>query len=301
MARKRRGQPVNGWLILDKPVGLTSMRAVSKVRAILDAAKLGHAGTLDPMASGVLPVALGEATKTMAFVTDSRKHYRFTAVWGEERDTDDAEGRIIATSDARPGGDRIAALLADFSGVIAQVPPQYSAIKINGQRAYKLARRGEEPAMTARQVEIFSIRAVDDQPPGPMTQTVFEVTCGKGTYVRALARDMGRKLGCYGYVGSLRRTAVGAFSEAGAISLDKLQQLVHSPPPYSFLLPIETPLDDIPAVAVTGGEADSLRHGQAVFVPSRKAGTVLVRSKGLPVAIATLSLGRLTPNKVFNL
>ncbi len=299
MARRRKGRPVHGWLVLDKPQGWTSTQAVSRVRRLLDAAKAGHGGTLDPLATGVLPVALGEATKAVPFVMGAEKRYRFSIRWGEERDTDDAQGAIVQHSDARPADDDIRALLPQFTGRIAQVPPAYSAVKVDGQRAYALAREGTPAELAAREVVIETLELVETS--DDRAVSTFEIVCGKGTYVRALARDMGRALGCFGHVCWLRRTAVGGFTEAHAISLDKLEDLVHSPPPSGFLLPVETALDDIPALAVTGGEADRLRSGQRIRVPSSKHGTVYVTANGLLVALAELSDGELRPFRVFRL
>src|SRR6478609_10380272 len=211
---------VHGWVVLDKPVGMTSTHAVSVVKRAFSAKKAGHAGTLDPLASGLLPIALGEATKTVPFVMDGRKIYQFTVRWGEERDTDDAEGRVDATSAARPSADDIRSLLPSFSGTIAQVPPRFSAIKIDGERAYDLARDGEVVELEARPVEIHRLSLVDIPDPD---HALLSAECGKGTYVRALARDMGRVLGCFGHVSALRRTGVGSFREQDGVSLARLE------------------------------------------------------------------------------
>ena len=220
---KREKRDVNGWIVLDKPVGMTSTHAVSVVKRLFTAKRAGHAGTLDPLASGCLPIALGEATKTVPFVMDGRKIYHFTVRWGEERDTDDAEGRVIATDPARPSLEDIRALLPRFTGTIAQVPPRFSAIKIDGERAYDLAREGEVVELAARPVEIHRLDLVAAPDPD---HAVLAAECGKGTYVRALARDMGRLLGCFGHVSALRRIAVGPFAEADAIALEALQEIV---------------------------------------------------------------------------
>jgi len=299
MARSRKGRPIHGWLILDKPEGWTSTRAVGRVRHLLGAAKAGHGGTLDPLATGVLPIALGEATKAIPFVMGAKKHYRFHVRWGEERDTDDSQGRVVQSSDARPSAEDIGALVPRFTGRVAQVPPAFSAVKVDGQRAYALAREGAPATLAARDVVIDRLELVEIVEDRAVA--VFEIACGKGTYVRALARDMGRLLGCFGHVCWLRRTAVGGVTQAQAISLDKLEHLVHSPPLNGFLLPVETALDDIPALAVTGGEADRLRSGQTVRVPSSKHGTVYVMAHGQLVALAELSDGELRPFRVFRL
>ena len=211
---------MNGWLVLDKPVGMTSTHAVSVVKRLYRAKRAGHAGTLDPLASGLLPIALGEATKTVPFVMDGRKTYRFTVRWGEERDTDDAEGRPVAVNDARPSPDDISALIPRFCGTIEQVPPRYSAVKVDGERAYDLARDGEIVELKARPVDIHRFELVETPDPD---HSVFAAECGKGTYVRALARDMGRALGCLGHVTALRRTSVGPFREEDAIGLAPLR------------------------------------------------------------------------------
>ena len=219
---RRDKRDVHGWVILDKPIGMTSTHAVAVLKRLFQARRAGHAGTLDPLASGGLPIALGEATKTVPFVMDGRKRYRFTVAWGEERDTDDTEGRAIQSSDLRPSADAIRALLPRFTGLIEQIPPQYSAIKVQGERAYDLARDGETVELKPRPVEIHELTLVEH---GDNGQSVFEAECGKGTYVRALARDMGRILGCFGHICALRRTLVGPFSEADMIPLEQLEAL----------------------------------------------------------------------------
>ena len=301
MGRRKKGRPVHGWLVLDKPAGITSARAVSRVRALLCAAKAGHGGTLDPLATGVLPIALGEATKAVAYIMGASKTYRFTLRWGEERTTDDAEGEIVQVSDTRPTHDQIRAALPDFTGPIVQTPPRFSAVKIEGRRAYELARHGEAAPLKPRPVEVFRFDLVSSSGPEDENSSDFEIECGKGTYIRAIARDLGRQLGAFGHVAALRRTCVGPFTEDRAISLDKLDELVHSPPPNGFILPVETALADIPALAVTGGEAKRLRCGQSLRVPSRKQGTVCVMAEGRPVALAELDKGTLRPFRVFNL
>ena len=209
---RRDKRDVHGWVVLDKPIGMTSTHAVAVLKRLFQAKRAGHAGTLDPLASGGLPIALGEATKTVPFVMDGRKRYRFTVAWGEERDTDDTEGRVTQTSELRPSADAIRALLPRFTGLIEQIPPQYSAIKVQGERAYDLARDGETVELKPRPVEIHELTLVEH---GENGQSVFEAECGKGTYVRALARDIGRILGCFGHICALRRTLVGPFRRGG--------------------------------------------------------------------------------------
>jgi tRNA pseudouridine55 synthase len=303
---KRERREVNGWLVLDKPVGMTSTHAVSVVKRVFNAAKVGHAGTLDPLASGVLPIALGEATKTVPFVMEGHKTYVFTVCWGEERDTDDAEGRIIATSAARPGSDDVRGALAGFIGRIQQVPPRFSAIKIEGERAYDLARDGEVVDLDARPVEIHRLEWLAS----PNRDTaVLSAECGKGTYVRALARDMGRVLGCYGHVRALRRTAVGPFREDAAISPDALRQpdydgaLAHDP--LSLLLPVAAGVSAIPMVKVGSADAGRLARGQSVLLRGRDApvlrGWVSVCAEGALLALAEVEEGELRPRRIFNM
>lgn len=306
MARRKTGRSVHGWVILDKPLGMTSTRAVSAVRRIFDARKAGHGGTLDPLATGLLPIALGEATKTVSFVMDGAKTYRFTVRWGIETATDDTEGEAIATSGVRPSRADIEAVLLRFTGTIEQVPPRYSAIKVAGERAYDIARDGEEPELAARDVRIDRLDLVAMEGPD---ETVFEADCGKGTYVRSLARDMGRALGAFGHVTALRRTRVAGFGEDDMISLEKLDELSHIAAGRETLADVlrsmETALDDIPALAVSGADAARLMRGQAVILRGRDApilhGTVLVASGGHPVALVEVKQGALHPKRVFNL
>ena len=262
MARKKRGQPVHGWLILDKPLALTSSTAVNVLKRLFDAQKAGHAGTLDPLATGVLPVAFGEATKTMPYVADGEKSYRFMVRWGQQTNTDDAEGEVIETSDNRPSSEQIEAVLGDFIGEIEQTPPAFSAIHIKGERAYKLARRGEQVEIPSRLVHVHDLR-LNHAP--DIDHCQFEVDCGKGTYVRAIARDMGLKLGCFGHVVELRRTRVGKFTEDMSISLDKLRELSHSAADREALLAellgVETALDDIPELAINANDAFRSKTG----------------------------------------
>ncbi len=298
MARKRRGRPIHGWLALDKPPGMTSAQAVAAVRRITGAAKAGHGGTLDPMATGVLPIALGEATKTVSYVIGSAKTYRFTIRWGEARDTDDAEGAVIETAAARPDEDAIRAALPDFVGEIEQVPPAYAAVKVGGERAYALAREGRAVALEPRRVAIerLDLVAVIDA-----DHAAFEMRCGKGTYVRALARDLARRLGTVGHLAALRRTAVGQFAEADAISLDNLEALMHSGALLDNLRPVETALADIPALAVTEPQASRMRQGQPVTTLDGQPGMVRITHRRRLVALAEVREGKAHPVRVFNL
>src|SRR5579871_6908453 len=304
---RREKYDVHGWVVLDKPVGMTSTHAVSVIKRLFSARRAGHAGTLDPLASGCLPTALGDATKTVPFVMDGRKTYRFTVRWGEERDTDDAEGRVVDSRDARPSADAINALLPGFIGAIEQMPPRFSAIKIDGERAYDIARDGEEPELKARTVNINSLTLVDMP---DADHTCFEAECGKGTYVRALARDLGRALGCLGHVSALRRIAVGPFAEADMISLEQVGALCHRAAAgegslADILFPVATALDDIPALAVSRADAARLQRGQAVLMRGRDApivrGTVYVTASENLVALAEVDHGEIVPKRVFNL
>ncbi len=305
--KKRQKRDVHGWIVLDKPVGMTSTHAVSVIKHLFNARRAGHAGTLDPLASGCLPVALGEATKTVPFVVDGRKMYLFTVRWGEERDTDDAEGRVVAASESRPDAAAIRALLPRFTGTIEQVPPRFSAVKIGGERAYDLAREGETVEIAPRAVTIHRLDLVETPDPD---HTVLAAECGKGTYVRALARDLGRALGALGHVCALRRNRVGPFGERDMISLERLESLCHRAAAgegslADILLPIETALDDIPALAVSPADAARLQRGQAVLMRGRDAavftGMVQVASSGQLVAIAEVDRGEIVPKRVFNL
>ena len=308
MARRRQGRPVHGWLVIDKPAGMSSAAVVAKARRALDAEKAGHGGTLDPLATGLLPIAFGEATKTVAYVMEGPKTYRFTIRWGEARSTDDAEGAVTATSPVRPTRAQIEAVLAEFTGRIRQVPPAYSAIKVDGQRAYDLARADEAPELEPRSVEIRSIRLLAQPDPD---HAEFEVSSGKGAYMRSLARDLARRLGTVGHVAALRRVAVGPFREEQAISLERLQALGHSAAAFEALQPIETVLDDIPALALTGEEADRLRQGQAIALIKRSdlarveklepGATVFATCAGRPVALTRYEAGSLRPVRVLNL
>ena len=304
MGRRRKGQPVHGWVLLDKPLGMSSNQAVGAVRRIFEAQKAGHAGTLDPLASGVLPIALGEATKTTPFVVGGAKSYRFTVRWGQATNTDDLEGEVTAQSDVRPSRSDIQGALPRFLGEISQKPPAFSAIKVDGQRAYALARKGESVDLAARQVRIDALTLLDLSDPDHAS---FEVACGKGTYVRSLARDLAQALGTVGHVTALRRTKVGRFAERDAISLSSLEELGYRGASLSCLLPVVTALDDIPALAVTGIDANLLRHGQPIVltrgqVDEMRGKTSAYAALGKdPVAIGEFKLGRFYPTRVFNL
>ena len=304
---KRVKHDVHGWVVLDKPIGMTSTHAVGAIKRLFQCKRAGHAGTLDPLASGCLPIALGEATKTVPFVMDGRKTYRFTVRWGEQRDTDDADGRATETSDLRPARAAIEALLPGYTGTIAQVPPKFSAIKIDGERAYDLAREGETVELEARPVEIHRLTIIDLP---DADHAVFEAECGKGTYVRSLARDMGRALGVLGHITQLRRQGVGSFGENEMISLAELAALcdrvaVGEASLADALMPVETALDDIPALAISRADAARLRRGQTVLLRGRDApifrGTVYVTASGQLVALAEVGRGEIIPKRVFNL
>jgi tRNA pseudouridine55 synthase len=297
------GRPLHGWLVLDKPLGSSSSQAVGRVKRLTGAAKAGHGGTLDPLATGVLPIALGEATKTVAWAMAGRKTYRFAVRWGEERATDDAEGTVVAQSPRRPDRAAIEAALPAFTGAILQVPPKFSALKVAGRRAYGLARAGEAVELAPRRVEVAALRLVAI-PDADHAELVAEV--GKGTYVRSLARDLGRALGTCAHVAALRRTRVGRFAEAQAIGLDKLEEIGQLPALFTYLLPIETALDDIPALALSEAEAARLRHGQAIDLAGAgeraltQGEMVCATSGGRPVALAEVQGGRLRPVRVLN-
>ena len=298
---KRVKNKIDGWVVLDKPLGLGSTSAVGRVRWLFGAAKAGHGGTLDPLATGVLPIALGEATKTVPFVMDGRKEYKFTLRLGEARSTEDAEGEVTATSDNRPTDDAIRAALPSFVGEVEQIPPAFSALKIDGQRAYDLARAGEAVVLKARKVTIERLELLR-RPDADHAD--FVVGCGKGTYIRSLGRDLALALGTVGYLSALRRTVAGPFREEGSISLSKLEALGHNSPLLGALAPVATALDDIPALALTEAQADLLRHGQPVFltqdVPPFGA---LVRAEcGQKLVALVRSDGvSLKPVRVFNL
>jgi tRNA pseudouridine55 synthase len=303
---KKRGKPVHGWVAFDKPFGMSSTQGVGKIRWLFDAEKAGHGGTLDPLATGLLPIALGEATKTVQWAMDGRKKYEFRIKWGAETATDDLEGEINATSVLRLNQNSIESILKEFLGEITQIPPIYSALKIDGERAYDLARAGETPEMKPRQVLIEGLKLLDGSNP---EQADFEVVCGKGTYIRALARDIGRKLGCLGHLTLLRRTQVGPFTEKDMISLESLEELSHKPDRdealQGALHSIVTVLDGIPALAVMDGQAAQLRQGQSVLLRGANAPinceAVLVTHEGRPLGICEIAQGSLKTKRLFNL
>ena len=286
-------------------------RAVAAVRRIFNAQKAGHAGTLDPMATGILAVALGEATKTVPYAMDAQKVYRFTATWGESRDSDDAEGAVTGTTDRRPTEADIQAVLPRFTGTLSQVPPAYSAIKVAGERAYDLARDGEEVALAPRQVEVFEARLSRAE----TDRAEFEILCGKGTYVRSWVRDIARSLGTLGHVSALRRTRLGSWAEKDAVGLDTLTPFMHSPAAFGYLRPLSTALDGIPALAVSGPDTVRIRSGNPILIRANlfarmKEGfgegelpgqTVYLKDEeGSPVALAEIAEGELRPFRVFN-
>lgn len=262
MPRRKKGEKIDGWINLYKPSGIGSTQALSKARRFLNAQKAGHAGTLDPLASGILPIALGEATKLIPYAQDTLKTYIFTVHWGIQRTTDDLEGDVIKTSDERPSLEDINAILPEFLGEITQVPPNYSAIKIDGQRAYDLARQGENPDIQPRDVFIQSLTIEPEGSDDSSDTTRFHCVCGKGTYIRSLARDMGLKLGCFGYIQHLERISVGNFTKETAISLDFLENLSDKTPREEAVLPLQAMLADIPALPLTQEETAKLKHGQ---------------------------------------
>lgn len=304
--RRPRGRALDGWLVLDKPAGLTSTAAVNRVRRAFAAAKAGHAGTLDPLATGVLPVAFGAATRTIPYIMDGPKHYRFVLRWGEARDTDDAEGAVLATSPARPSEAEIHAALPAFRGEIMQVPPAFSAVKVAGARAYDLARSGAAPALAARpaRIERFVLLRVLDA-----DNAEFEVVCGKGVYMRSLARDLAVALGTFGHISALRRLQVGPFTEASAIPLDKIAPADDSSPASpDLLLPVATALADIPALALTGAEAAVMARGQALSlvalmgrIPAHadpSGGLVCAMAGGQALGLGRLVDGWLKPERI---
>ena len=309
MARKKRGDPVHGWVNLDKPVELGSTEAVSRIRRLFNAQKAGHAGTLDPLASGVLPIALGEATKTVPFLMDAQKVYRFTVRWGISTASVDREGEVTARSDVRPSVEAVRAALPAFSGEIQQVPPIFSAIRVDGQRAYDLAREGVEVELKARPVTIHEI-AVSDAPDADHVEITART--GKGVYVRSLARDLAVMLGAEGHVSALRRERVGPFAAENAVTLEMLEDLAYRGAALEGLLPVATALDDIPDLAVTGSDAFSLRQGRPIVLLPRQVETLKDRLKsgsrtvsafedGTLVALCQMRAGRLEPDRVFNL
>jgi len=308
---KKKGRPVSGWVVLDKPVGMGSTEAVAKVKWLFQADKAGHAGTLDPLASGMLPIALGEATKTVPYVQDGAKIYRFSVAWGEERSTDDLEGPVTKTADARPSREQVAALLPDYTGVIMQTPPQFSAVKIAGERAYDLARGGATVDIPAREVEIGRLDIVEHS----VGRTLFEIECGKGTYVRSLARDMGRDLGCFGHIADLRRMEVDPFTADDLVTVADLEaarfgeagETSEAPADFTaidaLLVDTVAALDCLPQVAVSDDTASRIRLGNAVVIRGRdapvEAEEACATARGRLVAIGAIEQGMFKPRRVF--
>ena len=302
--RKPVGRPINGWLVIDKAPDMTSTQVVAEVKRLTEAQKVGHGGTLDPLATGVLPIAMGEATKTVAYVMDAPKAYAFTLRFGEARDTDDAAGEVVAVSDLRPSDDEIRAALPSFIGLIQQVPPQYAAVKVQGERAYDIARRGETVELAAREIRIDRLDLVERP---DLDHAVFRMSCGKGAYVRAVARDLGRVLGCHAHVSALRRTEVGGFNTGNAITLDGLARIVEDDSLPQVLVPMTTALAGIPALAVTEPQALRLRSGQSVRMTpalvgeeAGEAATVRAMRAGELIALARLEGMELSPVRVFH-
>ncbi len=311
MARRKKGRNISGWLILDKPQGVTSTHAVARIKRLFDARKVGHAGTLDPLATGILPIALGEATKTVSYAMDDEKAYEFTVRWGIETNTDDAEGEAVRESAARPSATEVAAILPGFIGEIEQVPPRFSAIKINGNRAYDLARDGEEIEMAPRTVVIDTLEIVDAPDEDHMT---IRAVCGKGTYVRSLARDMGRLLGCFGHIAALRRTRVGPFDIADSVSFEVLEAAAEDDGAAAeptttardnLLAPVESALTAIEQLNVSSSDAERLARGQPVIMRGRDApvfvGSGYATHRGRLVALVDCEQATLRPIRVFNL
>lgn len=318
MARRKRGKPIHGWLVLDKPYDLGSTEAVSKAKWLFEAQKAGHAGTLDPLATGILPIAFGEATKTVPYVQDGLKTYRFTARWGEATSTDDAEGEVVATSDARPSREGMEGVLDRFTGTITQRPPAFSAVKINGERAYDLAREGEEVEVPEREVTIEDLCLVEIR---SEDEAVFEAVTGKGTYIRALVRDMAEALGTVGHVSALRRTAVGPFTEEMAVTFEdmtgkpgteRLAPEDRGEDLSEFLTGIEQSMLEHPRVSIDRAAAARLQHGGEAILPIADLAPVrqgnpddiepvLALEGNTPVALCRLEGMKLKPVKVFNL
>jgi len=318
--RKRKGRPVSGWVILDKPKGMGSTQAVGKIKWLFNAEKAGHAGTLDPLASGLLPIALGEATKTVPYVMEGAKIYHFRVNWGQERTTDDLEGEVTKSSDKRPTREEVEALLPNYTGFIMQVPPQFSAVKIDGQRAYDLAREGESIEIKPREVEILEFKLMEMTPEG---DTIFSIECGKGTYVRSLARDLGRDLGCYGYIADLRRVEVAPFAQEHMITLETLESacpplpspaldpaadvLVKPRRDFSkldaLLIPTGEALATLPQYPLSEALAQTVRRGQTIVLRGREVplatDEACVTYKGKVLALGFIDNGQFNPKRVF--
>ncbi|MBO3758494.1 tRNA pseudouridine(55) synthase TruB [Ciceribacter sp. L1K22] len=304
--RKPKGRPISGWLILDKPVDFGSTEAVGKIKWLFNAQKAGHAGTLDPLASGMLPIALGDATKTVPYVMDGRKIYEFTVTWGEERSTDDLEGEVTQCSDRRPTEEALRAILPSYVGTISQIPPQFSAIKIAGERAYDLAREGETVEIPSREVEIYRLTLLRCEP----DRAQFEVECGKGTYVRSLARDFGRELGCYGHISSLRRTLVAPFAEDMMVPLSELLALEAVEDREerlaaldAFLVDTAEALSALPQLRITEDQAHRLKMGNPIILRGRDAPVAepeaVALAGGKLIAIGEIAGGEFHPRRVF--
>ena len=299
MARKKKGRNISGWLVVDKPAGMTSTSVVNKVKWALNANKAGHAGTLDPDATGVLAVALGEATKTVPYITDALKAYTFTIRLGEATNTDDAEGEVIATSDTRPTDAEIIAALPPFIGDIQQIPPKFSAVKIDGQRAYKLARAGEDIEIAPRDLYVEDLKFLS-RPDADHVE--LELTCGKGGYVRAIARDLGETLGCHGHVRELRRIWSGPFETSDGITIEQIDELAKTPDLDQYLHPIETGLDDLPRLTCKPEQVGKLRNGNAAMVIASDleyGDEAWVACNDEPIAIGIYKAGELHPTRVF--
>ena len=289
---------MHGYIIIDKPIGLTSSQVVGKVRRLFKVKKVGHGGTLDPLATGVLPLALGEATKTLSTILDGNKSYRFEVKWGEARSTEDCEGEVVARSSKRPTRDEIERQLPLFVGELSQIPPAYSALKVNGQRAYALARQGKEVNLPPRQIKIEALTLIE----AASDSACFEVKCGKGTYVRSLARDLALSLGTYGHLISLRRLSAGPFHEKNAILLDSLLQIGHNTELVKYVLPLQDALVDILALEIQDSEAEKLRNGQSLLSSTKgEADVALALCHGIPQALIKVRQGRITPLRVFNI
>ena len=299
MARRRKGDRVHGWLIIDKPPGITSNAVVNKVKWALNAQKAGHAGTLDPAATGVLAIALGEATKTIPYITDAMKAYEFIVNLGASTNTDDAEGEVIETSDHRPTDDQIKSALDAFRGDIQQIPPKFSAVKIDGERAYKLARDGDEFEIAARPLHVAALNMIARS---DADHVALEMTCGKGGYVRAIARDLGQSLGCLGHVQSLRRIWSGPFELSDSIPYSLVEDLAKDPTLLDHLLPMESGLHDLEEVTCSPEAAVKFRNGNAAMVVTNMldyGDEAWVSCNGEPIAVGIYKAGELHPTRVF--
>jgi len=315
MSRRKKGEDISGWVVWDRPDEMTSPHAVSAVRRVFNAQKAGHSGTLDPLASGVLPIALGEATKTVPWLMEAQKTYAFTIKWGVSTETQDREGKAVATSDVRPAPDAIRAALKDFIGEIDQVPPQFSAVKVDGERAYDIARSGEAVELQPRQVMVYEAELTGTED----DLAHFRVRSGKGFYIRALVRDLAAKLGAEGHVWRLRRTAVGPFTEAESVTLDALEDLRHKGAASERLKPVETALADIPALAINGEDAFKLKQGRPIVLlphvvealkPNFRTRTIAGQDasraavalfQGKAVALGDVRAGQFKPTRVFHI